>query len=300
VTLRQNVPAGIGLMLAGVLLFSVNDALGKWLVATYSVGQLLLVRSVAVLLILFPVLGREVLPTLRAAPRPGLQAMRAGLAVLETACFFWAAAYLPLADVLTFYLAGPIYVAVIAAVWLDERLDRRRAAAALFGFLGVLVALRPSEAMFSPPALVAFAGSLVYALFLVATRRLAGTGDRALLLWPLFAAILFGAVTAPFTWTPPSLLDLALLACLGLNAVGAQLCINRSLRLAPASAVVPYQYTMIVWAAVFGYLVFGDVLEVRTALGAALIIASGLALFFLEKEAARRAARGAATVAAPG
>jgi hypothetical protein len=95
--------AGIGLMLAGVFMFSFGDALGKFMVATYSVGQLLLLRACAALLLLSPMIWRHRARLLR-LERPWLQLLRVMLSTLEVAAFFLAAVYLPLADVITYYL----------------------------------------------------------------------------------------------------------------------------------------------------------------------------------------------------
>jgi drug/metabolite transporter (DMT)-like permease len=99
--------AGIGWMLASIIIFSINDALGKWLVADYSVGELLLIRSAA-LLLLAPFIRNAGVAAFMSAPRPALQIARIVLAALEVSMFFWAVSYLPLADTVTFYLAGPI------------------------------------------------------------------------------------------------------------------------------------------------------------------------------------------------
>jgi len=93
--------AGIALMIAGIFLFAVNDALGKWLMATYSVGQVLLIRSMAAMVLLAPFIWRDV-ASFAAAPRWGLQVLRALLTTVEVACFYWAVAYLPLADVMAY------------------------------------------------------------------------------------------------------------------------------------------------------------------------------------------------------
>src|SRR5262245_10762128 len=102
--------AGIALMLTGIALFGINDALGKWLLATYSVGELLLIRSASALILLAPFIYQAGVAAFIRAPRPGLQLVRIVLSTLEVAMFFWAVSYLPLADTMTFYLAGPIYV----------------------------------------------------------------------------------------------------------------------------------------------------------------------------------------------
>ena len=115
------------------------------------------------------------------APRPGLQVLRIVLSTLEVAMFFWAVGYLPLADAVTFYLAGPIYVTAISALLLKERVGWRRWTAVLVGFLGVVIALRPSAATLTLPALIALAGSLSFALLMIVTRVLRETNDTVLI-----------------------------------------------------------------------------------------------------------------------
>ena len=279
---RSGTLVGIGLMLLGVFMFALNDVMGKWLVATYSVGQVLLLRSIAALAVLLPVMRRQKVP-FAIPPQPGLHAVRITLSTLEVACFYWAVTYLPLADVMTYYLAGPIYVAAFAAFWLGERIDKPRIIAIGLGFVGVLIALRPSPATLSLPALIALAGSLFYSLLMITTRKLRETDDATL----VFGQI-FGIIAAPLAWVTPGPLDLAGLFLLGIVSMAAHVCVNRSLKIAPASVVAPYQYTLIVWAIVLGYLAFGDVVGFWTLVGAAVICGAGLALILLEREAARR------------
>ena len=284
---RSGALLGIGLMLLGMFMFSVNDVMGKWLVATYSVGQVLLLRSIAALAVLLPIMRRQKV-RLALPPRPGLHALRIAFSTLEVAAFYWAVTYLALADVMTYYLAGPIYVAAFAVFWLGEKLDRPRILAIAVGFLGVVVALRPSAATLSLPALIALAGSVFYSLLLITTRTLRETDDATLVLGQILGALIFGIIAAPFHWVTPGPVDLVGLLLLGIVSMAAHVCVNRSLKIAPASVVAPYQYTLIVWAIVLGYLAFGDVVGFWTLVGAAIICMAGLALLLLEREAARR------------
>src|SRR5262249_50842040 len=137
--------AGIALMAGGIFMFAVNDTLGKWLVATYTVGQVLLIRSLAALVALVPFIWRDA-ASFRTAPRWGMQVLRAVLAAAGVACFYWAVAYLPLAGVMAYYLAGPIFVPAIAGPVLREPVGWRRWSAVLVGFCGVIVCLRPGTA----------------------------------------------------------------------------------------------------------------------------------------------------------
>lgn len=278
---------GIGLMLTGVFLFSLNDVVGKWLVATYSVGQVLLIRSCAALLILAPIIWRAGWSPFTTMPRPGLQLLRVLLGATEVMLFYWSVVYLPLADAITYYLAGPIYVTAMSALFLGERVGWQRWTAVLVGFVGVLIALNPSPASFSWPALIALGGSLMYAMLLVTTRVLRGTADLALVAPQIATTLVLGAATASFGWVTPTMRDLGLLAMLGIIAMGALVAVNRSLKLAPASVVVPFQYTMILWAVLLGYLVFGDVPAPHVAIGSSIIVAAGLFIFWREQVRAR-------------
>ena len=142
--------AGIGLMLLSIFMFSFGDAIGKFIVATYSVGQLLWLRACAALFVLSPLIWRHRAQFLH-MERPRLQLLRVILSTIEVAAFFLATVYLPLADVTTYYLACPIFVAALSAIVLRERVGWRRWSAIVIGFCGVVIALRPSSQTVSWP-----------------------------------------------------------------------------------------------------------------------------------------------------
>jgi drug/metabolite transporter (DMT)-like permease len=281
--------AGIGLMLLSVFMFSFGDALGKFIVATYSVGQLLWLRACAALILLLPMMWRH-RAAFRHLERPWLQLLRVILSTVEVAAFFLSVVYLPLADVITYYLACPIFVTALSAIVLRERVGWRRWAAVLIGFCGVLIALHPSSQTVGWPALIALGGSLAFALLMLITRSLRATADIVLASSQFAGTFALGALLSPIGWVTPSLGSLALFAAAGCISVAALLCGNRSLKLAPASVVVPYQYSMIVWAMMFGDVVFGDVPSPATVAGATIIVGSGLYIFLHERKLGRIAA----------
>ena len=285
---RSAALAGIGFMLAGIFLFVCNDTLGKWLLGTYTVWQMLLIRSIAALVLLAPLIWRAGAASFTGAPRPGLQLARVLLSVAESIMFFWAVTYLPLADTVTFYLAAPIYVTAISAIFLKEHVGWRRWSAVAVGFMGVVIALRPSAATLTLPALIALGGSLMFSVFLITTRMLRGTHDVVMVSGTFGAMLIVSGSVAPFAWVAPTPRDFGLMMVLGVVAMTAFACVNRALKLAPASVVVPYQYTMIVWAVALGFLVFGDVPDVFTLGGAGIIVAAGLYIFWREQVVTRR------------
>jgi drug/metabolite transporter (DMT)-like permease len=278
---------GIALALLGMLMFALNDVMGKWLVATYSVGQVLLLRSAAALLVLGPVLWRRQV-RLWPLERPRVQALRVACATAEVWCFYYAVISLPLADVMTYWLAGPIYVAALSPWLLGERVGPWRWGAILAGFVGVVIALRPGAQPLDLAVLVSLAGSLMFAIMVVTARQLRATSDGALVFWQMAGALAAGAVTAGAGWAPPTPGDAALLALLGVVAMVAHLLIARSLKLVDAATVAPLQYTLLLWAILFGWLFFGDLPEAAVLAGAGLITASGLVIWLRETRARRR------------
>lgn len=274
---RAMTPARIGMliMLLGMFLFATNDALGKWLVATYSVGQVLLLRSAVALAILAPFLWKLGLRPILSAERPLLQLARVLFSTVEVFCFYWAVIYLPLADVMTYWLAGPIYVAALSPFLLGETVGRVRWTAIALGFVGVLIALTPSGEIEPFAIAVSIVGSLAFALMVVTGRTLRGTPDTVLVLFQILGALAAGIVLAPATWVDPSAVDVLLLGALGVVAMVAHICVNRAVKLADAATVAPLQYTLLPWGIVLGWLFFADLPSATMLIGAAIIVASG-------------------------
>jgi S-adenosylmethionine uptake transporter len=277
------VVAGILLMLFGDFMFALNDALGKWLVATFSVGQVVLIRSVGFFLVLAPMLLRQGKGTVFRIPSPGLVFLRAVLTTVDTACFYAAVVYLPLADVMSFYMAAPIYVAALSHFFLGENVGWRRWLAITIGFCGVLIMLRPSTSALSLASAYAIVGSLAFAVSLILSRLLRGTSDATLVTWQTIGGVVLGVVLTIGAWKTPSVAELLQLLLLGVVSCAAHLMITRSLKLAPASTLAPLQYTMLIWGALLGYFIFGDVPQSRIWVGSAIIVLAGLFIFHRQK-----------------
>ena len=280
--------AGVALYSLGVLLFAVNDALGKWLVGSYGVPEILALRAVGAALVIAPlVLWRR--PDLDVRDQWKLHGLRIGCSVADSFAFYFATRTLPLADVMCFYLAAPLVITALAALALREPVGRFRWAAVGVGFGGVVLALRPSGASISAGALVALGGAVAFAASIAATRGLRRTDWLTLTAWQYFGSGLVGFALLPGAWVTPPAADAALMALVGAVSMSCFVCITRALTLAPASLLAPFQYASIVWAALAGYLVWGDVPGPSVVWGSAVIVASGLAVF------ARERMRGAAT-----
>jgi drug/metabolite transporter (DMT)-like permease len=207
-------------------------------------------------------------------------------ATAEVFCFYLAVRDLPLADVMTFWLAAPIYVAAVSPFLLGERVGARRWIAIGIGFVGVLIALTPSGSVSGTATLAAMIGSACFAAMVVTGRTLRGTPDTALVFWQLVGAGLAGAVTVPFAWSNPTPPDWALLSLLGVVAMLAHICVTRALKLADAALVAPLQYTLLPWAILLGWLFFGDTPSPAMLLGGLIIVIAGLVLLLPGRAAA--------------
>jgi drug/metabolite transporter (DMT)-like permease len=282
---------GIALMLLGMLMFSLNDTMGKMLVATYSIGQVLLIRSLAALFILAPFLWCQGLPSLVRIDRPWLQALRVALSTFEVFCFYYAVIYYPLADVMTWWLACPIYIAALSPFLLGEKVGWRRWTAIAIGFAGVVIALQPATRTIDIAMLVSIIGPLAFAIFIIAGRSLRATPDITLVFWQIIGAGIAGIAIAPFDWTPLTAKDTMLLGLLGIVAMLAHVLVNRALKLADAATTAPLQYTLLFWAIVFGWVFFGDIPNGPMILGASLIVASGIFIVWREQVLKRQNAR---------
>lgn len=276
---------GILLTVLGVFLFAGCNALAKHLVAVYPVGEMLFVRSATALVLLALFIGPRELAALRAGGAAWVHALRMACSGIEVGCYYWALSDMQLADATTIYLAAPIYTVAMSALFLREQVGWRRWAAVLAGFAGVLVALRPQAgfAGLSLHALVAVLGSLLYAISLVATRRLRGTPNRLLVATQVLSLLVFSSGTAALGWVMPQAGAFGQMVAIGAVSMVAYLCVNRGLQLAPASVVAPFNYVSIVWAVLLGYLAFGDVPHPAVLAGAVIIVGAGLFILFRER-----------------
>ena len=268
---------GVGLYLTGVFLFALNDALGKWLVGDYGVGQLMFVRSVGSAFVLAP-MALTLKLDLSTVENLPLQLLRVLAMAADTFAFYLATRTMPLADVMTFYMASPLIVTALSAPLLGEKVERFRWIAVLIGLVGVVIALRPTPQLFAWASLLALFGATMFGLGQTLTRKLRRSHWLQLTIWQFAGGGLIGAATVPFAWTRPSPFDLALMALVGVVSMLCFILITRALALARAAVLAPLQYSAILWAALMGWIVWRDAPTLPIIVGNAVIIAGGLYL----------------------
>jgi S-adenosylmethionine uptake transporter len=273
---------GILLYLAGVFFFAANDALGKWLVADYGVGEILLLRSVGAVPVLL-IVAYFTRTSLALHDQWGLHVFRVLCQAADSFCFYYATRSMPLADVMTYYMAGPIIITAFSHFLLGEKVRLFRWTAVLVGFVGVVVALQPTSAAFSPAAIIALIGATFFGLSIVITRKMRDAHWLPLVTWQFIGGGIVGAAAGTFAWVTPGPLDTGLMFLVGITAAGCFVLITRALAMAPASLLAPFQYSAILWAAVLGWLVWHDVPTTHIVIGNAIIILSGLVIFYRER-----------------
>ena len=283
----DNVRRAIFSFLAAIALFAVMDTLVKRLSAGYPVAQLVFVRSfVALVVVGGYALAAGGLASLRTR-RLGGHMLRSLAGLASMACFFYAFRHLPLAEVYVLSFAGPLFITALSMPLLGERVGWRRWAAVLVGFGGVLVMAQPSMGALPPlPVLVGLAAALFYALSMLAVRGLSRTeSSTAIVVYLLATCSAVSALFAIPVWVTPTGVDSLLMGAVGIVGAMAQILITQAFRLAPPAVVAPFEYTGMLWATLFGFLVFGEVPTEAVLAGGGIVIASGL--YILHREALR-------------
>ena len=267
---------GIAWMCLTALMWAVTDAIAKELGQTYPNVQVVWGRfffnALIVVVIFAPTLGS----TLRTIA-PGLQLVRTTLLLTTIALIFFSLRSLPLVTATAVFFLAPIFVTTLAMTLLRERVGPRRLIGVLIGFAGALIIIRPGTGMMQLAALLPLAAAISSALYQIATRKVSFLDSTTTSL--LYAVLGGAAVTTallPLHWRSPDVVGWVGLVTMGLTGGLAQLALIRALSLAPASVVAPYHYTSLVWVAIIGYAVFGDMPDGWTWLGALVIAASGI------------------------
>ena len=274
---------GIALMLTGIAAFAVMDATIKWLTTDFPVTQVVALRSWFGLPLLCLLAHYE--GGLRAlkTSRPLVHIGRYLLVLALSFSFFWALSQMKLVDAVAITFAAPIIITALSIPLLKESVGLRRWAAIGAGFGGVMIMLRPGTGVFQWAALVVLGSASVYAVLMITTRVFKSTeSTAALMFYPQLGMSLTGIVIAPLFWVTPSLNDLGLFALAGTFGSVGVMCLTRAFRLAPAAAISPFEYSALIWATLLGFLLWRELPDTPTLVGAGIVVASGLYIIYRE------------------
>lgn len=271
---RQPVP-GLVYMAVAVFMFSAMDAAAKWLTSGYSVVEIAVLSRLASPFLALAVAQHQGGLRTLATRQWGWHLARAAANGATLLTFFGALILLPLADTVAITFVSPLIMCALAVPMLKEHVGPRRWIAIVIGFGGVLVITQPSGAGFGWGAVLALGAAFGDALGINITRRMSATeSSHAMLFWSSVILIAgFGAVL-PFAWTTPSAHDAPVIAILALSGSLAQFCLAQAFRYGEVSLLAPLEYGALIWAALFGYVFWGDLPTPTVLGGVAIIIAS--------------------------
>lgn len=269
---------GIIALILATLLFAAQDAITKHLTATVAVPQLIFVRYFFFALFAMVYVSRRA--SIRSALRshwPKLQLLRGLLIVGEIGLFTYCLRFLGIAEMHTIFACFPLIITVLSVPLLGEQVGWRRWLAVSLGFIGTVIIIQPGSAVFSPFAMMALTCAFMFALYNLITRKVSrqDSFETSLLYFGLVGFVAT-SLLVPFFWRALSNADMLWLLAISIISIFSHLLLIKSLELAPAVILQPFNYFILVWAMIIGFSFYGEVLETTTLIGAALVVGSGV------------------------
>lgn len=215
--------------------------------------------------------------------RPGLQIARSGCLLASIASLFVSLTYLPIAEATAIGFTGPLFITALSVPFLGERVGWHRWLAVIIGLADVLVIVRPGGALWHWSAGMALLGAVCFALFQLATRRLANQDrHQTTLLYTSIGGTTWASLMVPFFWTTRTIGQMVMFLAIGAMGAGAHFSMLQAFARAEAPLLAPFNYSKIIWVTILGYLVFGDLPGLDTLIGSSIIAAAGLYVLYRE------------------
>jgi S-adenosylmethionine uptake transporter len=275
--------AGVALAAAGWAAFSVQDAIIKLLVVDLPVPEILFTRSIAIVIVAALAMRPRDLGATMEKRNLAAIGVRSVLILAAWLAYYTAARALTLPALVTLYFAAPLFVVALSRATLGEIVGPARWVATIVGFIGVLVAADLAEAPSILPALLAVFAAFCWAATALLTRSLSRTvSTAALMVGTNLVFVVACGATTPYLFVAPTLGQLSLLLLLSVFGGLGQYFAFQGLRLAPAAAVAPFEYTSLAWATFWGWLIFGDLPSRHVLMGGAIILLSALVMLVVE------------------
>ena len=275
-------------LLAGLCLSSL-DATAKYLVRDYSLILVVWARYAGQMVVVTPFAWQRSGPGFWRTRKLTIQLLRSLMLVLATLGFFGGLRYLPLAEASAITFLAPIFVVLLSWPLLHERTTRARWVASITGFIGIIILLRPGSAVMHPAVLLLIGAALANALYQLLTRKLLDESPHTTLFYSASVGTLLLSLALPFVVDVAHLTALVvpLFVLMGVFAGLGHWCLTHAYLIAPATLLTPFTYLQIMWATTFGYLIFDQHPDRTSAVGMAIIVASGLSLALWERRRMR-------------
>jgi S-adenosylmethionine uptake transporter len=281
--------SGIAYAMTGFSIFSLQDAIVKWLVTSLPVWEILFVRSLVIMVIALMIAGPRSVPSIFTGPSRNALLIRSALILAAWISYFTAAKSLHLAELVTIYFSTPIFVILMSVFALKETVGAARWATTLIGFIGVMIAANPSGTTEILPIFLTLIAAFCWAWTNILVRMISRTETTMTLMIASNGLFIVACgIMLPFVWVTPDLFSIGLMIALGGVGGLGQYFLFEGYRLAPASAVAPFEYVTLVWAFAWGYLIWHDWPAEHVFFGAGLILLSGLGLLYVENRTFRR------------
>lgn len=284
---RQDRPMlGLTLYLGNLLLMIVISVLVKELSARYPLQQILFFRFSLALLPFAVLAFLSSGPSLLKTRVPAIHALRSVSGVLSIGMFFYALSAIPIAEATILAYSAPIFVTIMAVPFLGEKIGWQRTSAVVAGFAGMMIIVQPTTSTFGLGMLAGIGSAVFGAIVSICLRRLGETEpmEHIAVVYNGTGTIVWVTCCMLFGWVMPGLTDLVLLVLLGCVAMVQQYALTNSFRFGEASLLTPFEYTSLVFAAIAGYMIWGEVPDSTTWMGAIVVVASGL--FVIHRETA--------------
>jgi S-adenosylmethionine uptake transporter len=274
---------GVVLAASGWAVFSLQDAIVKYLVVSLPPPEILFTRSVLIVAATSLALRGRDFRILRERRTAAAIGARGALILFAWLAYYTAARSLTLPALVTLYFAAPLFVVALSRAVLGEIVGAGRWLATIVGFCGVLIAADLAEAPSMLPALLTLFAAFSWAINALLTRSLSHSVSTAALMVGTNLIFLIACLaSAPFLFVTPSLFQIGLLVLLSLFGGAGQFLMFQGLREAPASVVAPFEYSSLAWATLWGFVIFGDLPSRHVLAGGAIILASGLVMLVIE------------------
>ncbi|QFT57915.1 EamA-like transporter family protein [Sulfitobacter sp. THAF37] len=282
----NNTPLGIGLMIATTFIFAVQDGLSRHLASEYNVLMVVMIRYWFFAAFVMAVAARRAggIRTAAQTTQPVVQAVRGILLASEICVMVLAFTILGLVESHAVFTCYPLLVAALSGPILGESVGWRRWAAIAVGFVGVLIILQPGMSVFDPAALIPLLAAAMFAVYGLLTRYVAKADNTATsFFWTGVAGAVTMTLVGIWFWEPMTGPDWIVMACLCVTGISGHWLLIRVYEVAEASAVQPFAYFQLAFAAVIGLSFFGETVRANVIAGAGLIVAAGLFTFWRER-----------------
>jgi len=294
---RDRPLVGIACKVAATLMFAVMFAAIRWLGPYFPIGEIVFFRSALGIPVIVAAAYVTGGPALLATRRIDSHALRSIAGTIAMFCNFAAYTYLPLADATALGFAAPLFVVILAALMLSERVHVYRWSAVIAGFIGVLIIAGP-EASLSRGALYgatfALTGAGLTAVAMIFLRRMsAHEHSITIAFYFMLTSAAVSLTTLLFGWNCPTPWEAAIILSTGLAGGAGQLFLSFSYRFGEASVLAPFDYAAMIWAVVLGYFLFGELPAAQVWLGGVIVIAAGLLILWREQRLGRARVMGA-------